>query len=156
TRSLTPLLDYAIQEAISLIGAERGFLVLLDPDGSLHFRAFYSPEDETVDEAANDQISMTILTEVVNSGKSKLVKNALGDQALSQQISVIRLALRSVVCVPLSANGKAVGAIYLENRSVTGRFKESQLAPLELFAHQAAVSIENARLNDHLELLVSE
>src|SRR5262249_46229990 len=30
------------------------------------------------------------------------------------------------------------------------------LAPLELFANQAAVSIENARLNDHLEWLVDE
>src|SRR5215813_9887689 len=101
TRSLTPLLDFAMQEAIALIGADRGYLVLLELDSSLSFRAFHGPDDENIDEAANDQISTTILQQVVGTGKSSLVKNALGDQALSQQSSVIRLALRSVLCVPL-------------------------------------------------------
>ena len=154
TRSLTPLLDYSMQEAISLIGAERGYLVLVELDGSLTFRAFRGPDDETLDETANDQISMTILEQVVRTGKPALVKNASTDKALSHQSSVIRLALRSVLCVPLVARGKTIGAIYLENRKVTGRFNEQQLMLLELFANQAAVSIENARLNDNLEALV--
>lgn len=156
TRSLTPLLDYSMREAIALIGAERGYLVLHTPDDTLTVRAFHGPDDETPDQAANDQISMTILEQVVSTGKSRLVKNALADQKLNRQRSVIRLALRSVLCVPLIASGNTVGAIYLENRSVSGRFNDKQLSLLELFANQAAVSIENARLNDHLETLVDE
>ena len=38
TRALTPLLDYVMDEAIKLVGAERGFMVLLQADGSLNFR----------------------------------------------------------------------------------------------------------------------
>ena len=66
------------------------------------------------------------------------------------------LNLRSVMCVPLISYGKAIGAIYVENRSVRGRFKEENLVPLLLFANQSSVAIENAVQNDDLEARVAE
>jgi signal transduction histidine kinase len=43
----------------------------------------------------------------------------------------------------------------VENRTVRGRFQEDDLAPLILFANQAAVAIENASINDDLEARVA-
>ena len=39
TRTLSPLLDYAMGEAIRLVGAERGYLVLINADESLDFQS---------------------------------------------------------------------------------------------------------------------
>jgi signal transduction histidine kinase len=61
------------------------------------------------------------------------------------------LGLRSIMCVPLISRGETIGAIYVENRSIRGRFGEEDLPPLILFGNQAAVAIENARLIDNLE-----
>jgi signal transduction histidine kinase len=44
-----------------------------------------------------------------------------------------------------------MGAIYVENRSIRGRFRESDLAPLQLFANQAAIAIENTELIENLK-----
>jgi len=57
--------------------------------------------------------------------------------------------------VPLISRGETIGAIYVDNREVRGRFNESDLQPLTLFANQAAVAIENATLNDELEKRVN-
>lgn len=53
---------------------------------------------------------------------------------------------RSVLCLPIFRQLKAVGYLYLENTSVSGVFTQDRLAVLELLASQAAISIENARL----------
>ncbi|MGD8791333.1 MAG: hypothetical protein PVF47_02180, partial [Anaerolineae bacterium] len=37
TRTLGPLLDYIVDKAIELTGAERGYIVQARPDGSLDF-----------------------------------------------------------------------------------------------------------------------
>ncbi|MEM7119543.1 MAG: hypothetical protein AAF614_44440, partial [Chloroflexota bacterium] len=37
-RSLDPLLSYTIDEVLTLVGAERGYIVLKKQDGSLDFR----------------------------------------------------------------------------------------------------------------------
>ena len=48
-------------------------------------------------------------------------------------------------------DGNTLGAIYIENRSVKNLFAEEDVKALEHFAAQAAISIENAILNNELE-----
>lgn len=57
--------------------------------------------------------------------------------------------------VPLISRGRMIGAIYVENRSDKGVFMQEDCEPLEFFAAQAAVAIENALLNDDLESRVA-
>jgi signal transduction histidine kinase len=59
------------------------------------------------------------------------------------------------MCVPLVSRGQTIGALYVENRSLAGRFAQDDLMPLKYFASQAAVSIENAALNEDLEARVA-
>lgn len=155
TRTLTPLLDYAMGEAIRLVGGERGYLVLINADGSLDFRVAHAPPGEATQNAL-DQISHTILNAVISAGSPLVVRDAGLDPAFSTARSVMLLKLRSVMCVPLIARGQAFGAIYVENRSAEGRFSEDDLTPLSLFANQAAVAIENAQLNEELEARITE
>jgi hypothetical protein len=61
------------------------------------------------------------------------------------------LRIRSVICVPLIARQRSIGALYMENRSMPAIFTNQDLKPLKLFASQAAIAIENAALTDDLE-----
>jgi signal transduction histidine kinase len=154
TRQLDPLLDYAMCEAINLIGAQRGYLVLINDDGSLDFRV-QRDKDGNLVEDGEDQISTSILNRVVESGEPILIEDAMSDRSFGKSISVVELKLRSVMCVPLISRGITIGAIFVENRLAKGLFESDDLPPLILFANQAAVSIANAMLNDDLEARVA-
>src|SRR5262249_7597993 len=129
TRALNPLLGYAMDEALKLVGAEWGYLVLVRPDGTLDFRVTRGPNSSSP-EQAQDQISMTILKKVLNSGEPLIVRDATADPNWAQSKSVSELKLRSVMCVPLVVQGDVIGAIYVENRRISGRFKEGNQIPL--------------------------
>jgi signal transduction histidine kinase len=153
-RALDPLLTYAMDVALELFGAERGYLILLSPDGRLDFRVRRNRYGEDI-EKPEEQISQTILNEVVLNHKDLITTDAVVDPALRASDSVRSLQLRSVMCVPLIARGTTLGAIYVENRAATGIFRAESLRPLKLFASQAAVSIANAMLNEELEARVA-
>lgn len=154
-RAVEPLLSYAIDEVLPLIGAEKGYIVLINSDGSLDYRVRRSINGLSLG-GEIDPVSSTVLNEVVQTQKSLIVRNAQMDPRLGQAVSVMEMQLRSVMCAPLIAKNKIIGAIYVENRSKIGRFSEEDLAPLEFFSNQAAVSIENANINENLESLVAE
>lgn len=154
TRSLTPLLTYTMDEAIDLSGAERGYIVLVGADGSLDFRIQRDQTGQELDHP-EDQISKTVLHRVLDQGEPIIVRNAMADPQFGEAESVVILGLRSIMCVPLISRGETIGAIYVENRSIRGRFGKEDLPPLILFGNQAAVAIENARLIDNLESRVA-
>ena len=155
TRLLTPLLDRVMDEAVNLARAERGYLVLLRPDGSHEIRVRRGRLRDS-SPVTTDEISNSIVDQVVRTAKPLIVHDAIGDPRFSNAMSIINLKLRSVMCVPLISRGNLIGALYVENRTVTGRFNEDDLPPLILFATQAAVAIENASLNEDLEGRVAE
>ena len=154
TRALTPLLNHVIVEALDLVGAERGYLVLLQPDNSLDFRVARH-YNGTVIEQADDQISRAVLEQTLAQRTPLILRDAMNDPNFNQSYSVSFLKLRSVMCVPLITRGNIIGAIYVENRTVRNRFSEENLLPLVLFANQVAVAIENASFNDDLEARVA-
>jgi signal transduction histidine kinase len=153
TRDLDPLLRYAMDIALELFDAERGYLVLVNRDATLDFpvkrdrrgRDIAKPEAE---------ISTTILQRVVTDGKPIVTASAM--EEFDDSVSISDLQLRSVVCVPLTTHNHVIGALYLENRSANSIFSKKALEPLEFFASLAAVSIENAMLNAELEALSRE
>lgn len=150
TRVLAPLLEYAMDVALKLVEAERGYLVLLDHEDKLDFRVRRDNQGQDIKQP-EEQISHSVLNEVVNSGEPVVLTDALVDPSFQQAKSVVNLQLRSVMCVPLISHGNIIGAIYVENRSLADIFEENALKTLSFFAAQAAVAIENAILNDQLE-----
>ncbi|MEW5957718.1 MAG: ATP-binding protein [Chloroflexota bacterium] len=154
TRAVAPLLDYVMDEAIKLVGAERGYIVLTRPDGSLDFRVIRNLAGEQSRDAS-DQISRSVLNQVLTTGEPLLLSDAMSEPGFDKFQSVVNLKLRSIMCVPLLVHGESIGAIYVENRSIRGQFDKKELAPLILFGTQAAISIENATLYEDLERRVA-
>ncbi len=143
---LPEVLNEVMDRIIDLTGAERAFLMLVDPqDGSLEFRAARNVDRETISSSAFD-ISRSIVKQVAASGDPVVTTNAQMDPRFKAHESVVGYNLRSILCVPLRALGKLTGVIYADNRALTGLFTDQDRDLLAAFAGQAAIAIENARL----------
>jgi len=66
------------------------------------------------------------------------------------------LRSRVFVAVPLVVKDRAVGVIAVDNKSRRGPISEEQVNLLGIFANQAAVAIDNARLYEQLRQKISE
>ncbi|MFZ5919632.1 MAG: PAS domain S-box protein [Chloroflexota bacterium] len=146
-RKLNGLLSQAMRVALDLTGAEYGFLVLHGEREAVEFRLGLDREGNSLTESL-EQISQTIYRKVVSSGEPALIADALTSVATE---STQTLQIRSVICVPLIASGRVLGALYVENRSEADPFSPDDLKLMEYFAAQVAISIENASLNEELE-----
>jgi len=146
TLDLPEVLNQVMDMLISLTGAERGFLMLLDEEtGQLEFKVARNLDRETIS-GSSFEISRTIVNTVANEGEPVVTTNAQADPRFRAQESVVSYSLRSILCVPLKAKEKVTGVIYADNRIKTGLFTEADRDLLAAFANQAAVAIENARL----------
>ena len=151
TRDLYPLLNFAMETALQLFNAERGYLVLLNDDDTLDFHVKIDRHGEEI-EQPEGQISTSIFHKVVSENKPIVTTNAMDEHPST---SALDLKLRSVMCVPLTARDKVIGALYVENRN-EGIFAKKDAEPMQLFANMAAVSIENAMLNAEVESLLRQ
>ncbi len=143
-REVDALFELIMDLVIQHSKAERGFLVIAEPGEETRFRAARNIDHETIHEAERE-ISRSVIDQVLSSGEPLLVRNALADQSLGLQESVVSLGILSVLAAPITLHGKVQGVVYLESRSVQGLFNEEDLAFLRLFCEQSALALENAR-----------
>jgi PAS domain S-box-containing protein len=138
------VLAQSMDELIELTGAERGFIVLFDgATGTLQFRIARGLD---VKDLTGQAVSRTLLRHVLSTGQPVITANASDEPMLKKSETLLKFALRSVMCVPLIDKGKVEGAIYVDNRLKAGVFTEDDLPLLVAFANQAAVALHNARL----------
>ena len=89
---------------------------------------------------------------VVEHGKPVLVSDVKTDERFYKEIDkMTRFKTKSIVCVPLKAKTKVIGALEVMNRVDGTSFTEEDLVLMSIFAYQAAMAIENARLYSELK-----
>jgi putative methionine-R-sulfoxide reductase with GAF domain len=142
---LADTLDLVMETLIRLTGAERGCLMLQSEGDELVIEAARNFDQESV-EASDLEVSHTVVEQAIETGEPVLTTNALLDPRFSGEASIIGYHLRSIVCVPLKARGRVIGALYMDNHIQEGVFSGDDLPTLTTFANQAAIAIENARL----------
>jgi HD-GYP domain-containing protein (c-di-GMP phosphodiesterase class II) len=142
---LQTVLREVMDTIIRLTGADRGFLMLKDETGELQTRVARNWEKASL-KPQEIHVSRTVVDWVVAHATPILTTNALDDPRFSAQESIIAYNLRSILCVPLTAKDRLIGVLYADSRLQEGLFNEEDRTLLTLFAHQAAVAIENARL----------
>jgi transcriptional regulator with GAF, ATPase, and Fis domain/tetratricopeptide (TPR) repeat protein len=140
------LLEYVMDSAVLLSGAERGFLLLTrDGRDDLEVRVARNLDRENI-QRTKMKISHSIATRVIESGEAVMTLDAMEDDRYREQLSVHDLKLRSVLCLPMIRRGEVLGAIYLDNRFRSSAFGADVLATMEAFADQAAIALANTRL----------
>jgi transcriptional regulator with GAF, ATPase, and Fis domain/predicted Ser/Thr protein kinase len=144
-RDLPRLLERITDAAVDLSGAERGFVLLVDPaTGQLAPHTVRSSGGAETD--PHVAFSRSIAEAVLIDGEPIVTINARDDRRLNEFMSVHKLMLKSVACIPISGPVGVVGVLYLEHRLRAGRFLEDDVDLLVAFADQAAIALENARL----------
>jgi putative nucleotidyltransferase with HDIG domain len=147
---LKRVLELVMDTLIALMNAERGFLMLREPNGELKVRIARGIDNVNLDKEAF-AISNTIVRRVVETGESVLTTNAQEDPRFGEQFSVAVYHLLSILCAPLKIKDDLIGVIYVDNRAHTGIFSNDDLGIISAFSNQAAVAIDNARLFDDLQ-----
>lgn len=142
---LEEVLDQVMDQVITAINAERGYIVLRNSAGQLDFKAARGIDQQNIADPQLE-VSLGIIEKVLEECEPILTVNAQDDEELKDRKSVINLNLKAVLCAPLQAKGRIIGAIYLENRLQAGVFSKSDLHLLDTIAGNAAMAIENARL----------
>ncbi len=154
------LLEFIMDEAVELNGAERSILVLLDADEQLDFRIARGVSADEMDDV--QALAAQMLARVSQSHKAVLEEDQHAadppgrrrDAAAAQEDGPGRW--RSRMAAPLIARGQMLGMLYADNRAAFGPFGQADLGLLSLFANQAATAIDNARLYHGLEQRVAE
>ncbi len=150
SRGLKETLVKVLDLEIELTNAERGFIFLLEEDGTCMVEAARNRAQRNLDE--NDfSISQTIVRSVTETGKAVLTSDAQEDPRFEGEKSVIMHNLRSIMCAPLKLKEKIIGVVLVDSRVHSNLFRPSDLEMLSAFANQATVAIDNARLLDGLE-----
>jgi transcriptional regulator with GAF, ATPase, and Fis domain len=137
------LLDAMLDAALELLGARRGFLLLARPDHLLVRRARGSG-GIAIDDPA-ETLSLSLARAAVREGRVVLTDDATLDRRFGSRESVVKLGLRSVLCVPLKAGEEVLGSVYVDDDRRTAAFGAAEVSLLEAFAAQAAVALQHMR-----------
>jgi transcriptional regulator with GAF, ATPase, and Fis domain len=135
-----------LDAAVELTGAERAFLILAAPGGEEPAIAASRNVDREEVRGAISKVSRTVVRKVVESGVTQRIESAVDDPSLQPSQSVSGMRLVSILAVPLTVRGSVAGCLYLDNRFQKGTFSADHQQLMELFAGQAAVAVDNARL----------
>lgn len=153
--SLDTVLQRVVDLARELSGARYGALGVFDENKRIQrfITAGITPEERA--RMGQPPQGLGLLGEVLKTNAPVRVRD------ISSQPAFIGFPpghpeMTSFLGVPISYKGQVLGNLYLTNKQDAPEFTEADSTILELFAAQAAVAIENARLHAQVQLLVIE
>jgi PAS domain S-box-containing protein len=148
---LERLIDKLMRVAMEHAGAERGLLILSrGTEPRIVAKATIDGDTVAVDlcdhPATAAVLPEAILHHVLRARESIILDDAAAQNPFSADSYIRQREARSILCLPLIAQAKLVGALYLENNLSARVFVSARIAVLKLLASQAAIALENARL----------
>ncbi|WP_051329664.1 AAA family ATPase [Geminicoccus roseus] len=155
---LTRLIDKLMVIALEHAGADRGLLVVPRAD-----QLWIEAEARTVQGAVDVQCRRSLLGPAdappsvlhyaIRTRDSVLLDDALTSPPFAEDAYIRQRRCRSVLCIPLVRQAQLTGLLYLENSQAPHVFTPTRGALLKLLASQAALSLENAELEEKEALL---
>ena len=157
--TLEDVLTAVVDAAIQVTRTERGVLLLPDAANELQPRVARDARRGTLQPSDID-ISSSVLKQVSQSRKELIITDVGDAPDIRQQASVVRLALHTVIAIPLvklpvmgshdtTAYGKPIelfGMLYLDSHAPGSAFSELDHEVLRSLAIEATTVIENAKL----------
>lgn len=123
--------------------AERGFILLTAPDGSIEPRAVRSRARD----GSALTISRTLVHEVIEKRQGLLSVDARDDRRFTPSVSMLGLSIRSLICVPIVSGDEVFGALQVDTTRPGKPFDEGELALVMAVSRQLALSLQKARLH---------
>ena len=99
------------------------------------------------------RLSRTMLSDILERGKSFLTADAAADTQWEQKGSIVSLGVRAAMGAPLFDNDRILGAIYVDCRTPGLVYEAEDLRLLTLLANMVAVKITHSRLEAEEQVL---
>ncbi|MDP9121143.1 MAG: GAF domain-containing protein [Acidobacteriota bacterium] len=152
--SLAGLLQGVLDSVLQLAGADRGFLLLAGAGGELDVAATAGLESS--DLAAPDfSGSIGAVERAIATGRTVATSDALAEGGLRSRVSVLSGGIRSLVCLPLIASERLIGAAYADSRRVGSGYTDLDVEILEALAAHAALAIAVTKMDEELQGLLA-
>ncbi|MBD1846866.1 AAA family ATPase [Cyanobacteria bacterium FACHB-63] len=148
---LNQLLDRLLHIILENAGAQKGCIVL-DRDGELFIEVADTDQEESaiVVEAIpltqSQDVPLTVLQYVARTQSAIVSGDAASESIYVNDPYVLKHQPQSLLCTPITYQGKLIGLMYLENNLVKGAFTIDCLETVKILTGQAAIAIENAKL----------
>lgn len=152
TVSMDQLLQRILDLTIESIGADRGCVLLTDPQtGEITPQAISEHLGAT---GGRMPVSRTIVDFVIKSNQGVRTADAQHDSRFDPGRSIVQAGIREAMCVPMQGRHELMGVIYVDITTPADRllasgkvagFREDQLRMLVAIGRQAALAVENYR-----------
>jgi len=142
---LPRLLDLIVTTAMEVTDAERGSVMLLDPEENILTIKAAKGIDENIVRKTRLRLGEGISGRVAFTGKPLLLSRTEEDKALETDRKR-EAEISSAISVPLRIEERIVGTLNVSETSRQNQFTEEDLRALTLFADQAALALEKAQL----------
>ncbi len=145
---LSAVLESVMAVAAEVLEAEASSLVLRDEaTGDLLFHVATGEKAEAI-KPIRLKAGQGIVGWVVEKGEPLLINDVSKDPRFFQKVDEDSgFQTRAILCVPLLAGGRMLGAIEVLNKRGRSGFTDEDLQLLRAVAGQAAIAIENAMLH---------
>ena len=138
------LLNKVLDETFATVRAERGFVLLIDPNtDQLELKSSRWQNKEGLDHKVS--ISQNIISHVLEKKESVLIADAMSDSKFGLAESVVLHHIRSAMCSPLRGRKRIVGIIHVDTTGA-GAFTQEDLMLLDAIGNAAGIAVENAQL----------
>ncbi|MGH9870567.1 MAG: ATP-binding protein [Candidatus Polarisedimenticolia bacterium] len=154
--SLHDILELALDATLDITQAERGFIMLRDENGTLVVRAARQLSRENL-EGDSPRFSRTVVERVASTGEPLFLSDVTQEPGVKERSSVLDLALRTVLCVPLrllpadrttrpavlARHGEVLGVIYADTSHARRPLPPLTRELVTSIAVQATLALEN-------------
>jgi signal transduction histidine kinase len=153
-------IDQLLESIVSQISEDLGYsivsIMLLDEDNrNMSIRASRGLSDHIVN-SSRVEVGKGVAGSVASTGEPLLIRDIEKDPRFGKNRSHGRYSSKSLICVPLKVRDRVIGVLNGNNRKSGGQLGEHDLRLLTLFASQASLNIERARLYRNLENQAAE
>ncbi|MBN1565748.1 MAG: GAF domain-containing protein [Anaerolineae bacterium] len=143
-RDIRALMTLVLDSALSFAEADRAFLLMTQPDGSLRFKMGRTYDGHYLTEE-NCVISTSVTDAALEAREPIILADAQHDNKFSARQSIIDLNLRTIMTAPLRCDENVLGLIYVDSKRPMARYSKHHLNVLSSLADQSAVALHNAR-----------
>ncbi len=147
---LTPLLETIVRAAATMVDAQASSILLIQPDGTtMRFAAVHGLNEMDRERLRSLVVPLhgSMAGSVALTGKALVSNDVARDPRFYAGVSdSLELKTRSLLAVPLVAQDRPIGALEVINHKYGDGFRPDDVDVLTLFATQAAIAIQNARL----------
>ncbi len=139
---LDDILEQSLEKLLNISGTDRGFIMLLEV-GELVTKVQRGLGKEL---ERNIQLSLSSVHSVFERGEPIWIHNVTDNEKLMSQQSIMDLQLKTILCLPLTLQGKRIGVVYLDSKRIITEPVDRPI--FEAIVALCAIAIERARLSE--------